>query len=300
MKKYNLNEFSLILFLIMIFSLIVGFIKFENNQSYLMKKQEKMVQDCQNFKGEYSSENHRIHCEKVLYYATIERKIDYFYLQFQVEDFMPLISNNFVLILLVVLASTYYMAKTLKNNCLDNYLTRMDYKKFKKKILVTCYKPALVIPIFYIIKLMIYYLYSNNFNYTLSQTLWSEVLLESIPVFFIVYIMNAFLLSFIYCNISLIIVRKKHNFVIASVLSYLIIIGLELFLEIFFDGFLFPKVLHKDALMIFNIINFGAFSSDTIWGPVIVPLVIAIITFTIVIILYYDKEKLIIDSEAND
>ena len=217
-----------------------------------------------------------------------------------VEDFMPL-SSNFILIFFVVISSTYYISKYLKNNILSNDLTRQSYKKIKTKLLICSWLPALVIPIISIFKLIVFYVMTKNFDYSASVIMWQESSLSNVGLFFISYILISLFDSLIYSNISLIVIRKKNNFILSSLLSYLVIIGVELFLEIVVNMLICTNIFHSEIGVVFNIINFGCFNdSYGIFIPLVVSIVIFFITLIIVCLIYKNKEKVIIDCEIND
>lgn len=291
---------TIIFSIFMIITFIIGIMKFNFWKENSIKDTIKEVEVCKSYKNNYNSDLHKKYCENLISSNDENLNLAYFDVMTYVEDFMPL-SSNFILIFFVVISSTYYISKYLKNNILSNDLTRQSYKKIKTKLLICSWLPALVIPIISIFKLIVFYVMTKNFDYSASVIMWQESSLSNVGLFFISYILISLFDSLIYSNISLIVIRKKHNFILSSLLSYLVIIGVELFLEIVVNMLICTNIFHSEIGVVFNIINFGCFNdSYGIFIPLVVSIVIFFITLIIVCLIYKNKEKVIIDCEIND
>ncbi len=291
---------TIIFSIFMIITFIIGIIKFNFWKENSIKDTIKEVEVCKSYKNNYNSDLHKKYCENLISSNDENLNLAYFDVMTYVEDFMPL-SSNFILIFFVVTSSTYYISKYLKNNILSNDLTRQSYKKIKTKLLICSWLPALVIPIISIFKLIVFYVMTKNFDYSASVIMWQESSLSNVGLFFISYILISLFDSLIYSNVSLIVIRKKHNFILSSLLSYLVIIGVELFLEIVVNMLICTNIFHSEIGVVFNIINFGCFNdSYGIFIPLVVSIVIFFITLIIVCLIYKNKEKVIIDCEIND
>ena len=291
---------TIIFSIFMIITFIIGIIKLNFWKENSIKDTIKEVEVCKSYKNNYNSDLHKKYCENLISSNDENLNLAYFDVMTYVEDFMPL-SSNFILIFFVVTSSTYYISKYLKNNILSNDLTRQSYKKIKTKLLICSWLPALVIPIISIFKLIVFYVMTKNFDYSASVIMWQESSLSNVGLFFISYILISLFDSLIYSNVSLIVIRKKHNFILSSLLSYLVIIGVELFLEIVVNMLICTNIFHSEIGVVFNIINFGCFNdSYGIFIPLVVSIVIFFITLIIVCLIYKNKEKVIIDCEIND
>lgn len=291
---------TIIFSIFMIITFIIGIIKFNFWKENSIKDTIKEVEVCKSYKNNYNSDLHKKYCENLISSNDENLNLAYFDVMTYVEDFMPL-SSNFILIFFVVISSTYYISKYLKNNILSNDLTRQSYKKIKTKLLICSWLPALVIPIISIFKLIVFYVMTKNFDYSASVIMWQESSLSNVGLFFISYILISLFDSLIYSNISLIVTRKKHNFILSSLLSYLVTIGVELFLEIVVNVLICTNIFHSEIGVVFNIINFGCYNdSYGIFIPLVVSIVIFFITLIIVCLIYKNKEKVIIDCEIND
>ena len=291
---------TIIFSIFMIITFIIGILKFNSWKENSIKDTIKEVEVCKSYKNNYNSDLHKKYCENLISSNDENLNLAYFDVMTYVEDFIPL-SSNFILIFFVVISSTYYISKYLKNNILSNDLMRQSYKKIKTKLLICSWLPALVIPIISIFKLIVFYVMTKNFDYSASVIMWQESSLSNVGLFFISYILISLFDSLIYSNVSLIVIRKKHNFILSSLLSYLVIIGVELFLEIVVNMLICTNIFHSEIGVVFNIINFGCFNdSYGIFIPLVVSIVIFFITLIIVCLIYKNKEKVIIDCEIND
>ena len=266
---------TIIFSIFMIITFIIGIIKFNFWKENSIKDTIKEVEVCKSYKNNYNSDLHKKYCENLISSNDENLNLAYFDVMTYVEDFMPL-SSNFILIFFVVTSSTYYISKYLKNNILSNDLTRQSYKKIKTKLLICSWLPALVIPIISIFKLIVFYVMTKNFDYSASVIMWQESSLSNVGLFFISYILISLFDSLIYSNVSLIVIRKKHNFILSSLLSYLVIIGVELFLEIVVNMLICTNIFHSEIGVVFNIINFGCFNDS--YG-IFIPLVVSIVIF---------------------
>lgn len=112
----------------------------------------------------------------------------------------------------------------------------------------------------------------------------------------IMYLINTIIHSILYCNISLCIVRKKHNYFIATILSYLTFIAIELILELGISSIIFGNLLKMNLSTIVSIFNVLAFNDGYgIFSPLIIPLIMLFISYIILYFMYKNKEKLVID-----
>lgn len=229
-------------------------------------------------------------------------------------DFFTFISNSlvfglnkvsFFLFLFVAIPSLWYITSYLKNRGPINDLARMNYKKVKAKMFNSAYRCVIIIPITVIIAFIIGIIYTKTFDPTYalkySTTGWSENVLSRPYLFIFLYILNCFIHSILYVNLTLCIARKHHNYFIALILSFLLFLGIEGVLEILFGNIGCSSLIKTDYGVIFNIMNMLAFNgAGNIFLPLLVPFILMVITMTIVYFMYKDKEKLIIDVEKNE
>lgn len=212
---------------------------------------------------------------------------------------------SFVLMLFVIIPSLVYVCQYLKNKMILNDLTRETYNSIKLNILKKSYISVLIIPAIIIISFIICFIWTGSFDATYaiqnSTTGWDVNTLNNPILFITMYLLNIVIHSCLYINISLCVARKNHNYFVAVILSFLTIIGIQAFLEIFFNGIIFITVLKSNMGVIFNIMNMITFNdSYGMFFTILVPLILTIISFLVLIKLYKNKENLLIDCEKND
>lgn len=212
---------------------------------------------------------------------------------------------GFIMILFVIIPSIYYVCRYLKSGNIINEQTRESFEKSKRRLFKNAYSSALIIPSIVLIVFMISYCYTRNFDASVAiengYIAWQKATVSNPALFMIIYLANIFIHSILYINIALCISRKHHNFFVATILSYLVFLATEIFLEVAIGGILMSSILHiNDKMLMFNITNMFALN-DTggILHSVIVPFILMIITSIIVLKLYKDKESLIIDCYKN-
>lgn len=231
---------------------------------------------------------------------TLENKYSFFvlYSQTLVDDHFP---NGFTLILFTIIPSCYFITKYLKSKVLLNENNRNNYNKNINNVFRVSYLSFLIIPSILLFTILFYIFYTKRvelLSYELSLVPWEHT--SNIFMFILMYITNNLLTTLIYVNISLIISRKYHNYFVSLILTFLSILGIELFLEVILDGIISGIMFKSGFGIIFNIINSVPFNdSYGIYYPTLFTFVVLIITCVIVHYSYKNKEKLIIDIEKN-
>ena len=293
MKMFLKNNYLLIIsFLILLSLLIMGYNKYvATKEDYVTYMQNYVDENCQN-EEDFS---------KPLCYEFKDgvSADDYFYAFSEVMD-NSFFSITLELSVFIVIPSLYFICKYLHSKVIKNDLTRMSYKKIKFKLFKEAYKSALLLPIITIIAIILCYICTGSFTSDINSAAWSAETLSKPFLFLTVYVLNMLFHSIIYVNICLCVARKNHNYFIALILSYLAIFGLEVFLEIFLGGIIFSVLLKTRNTSLFSIINMITFNDTSGMFSVIgFSFMLALITTILVILLYKNKEKLVIDCETN-
>ncbi len=194
--------------------------------------------------------------------------------------------------ILVVAPAIIWINKFLNNNCISNYYLRCNNKKVIFKIFKESY--IYIVPILGAFLLFfIYGVIKTNVNVSevIADTIfWNLKTLKYPVLFLMIYLWQMFLYLGTYVNMGLIVSRKNRHYFISLFSSYLLFIGIELGLEI-----IFQKFLHFKFGILMNLMNI--FASNDMYGFVsmfLFPLIIFIVTTILVIMMYKDKEKLLI------
>lgn len=287
-------------FLVILSVIIYSAVSFSEQKKSIEERNKENIEFCQ--KNEYVNTEYEHYCDEILNADNIE--IDFFTTYMNVVV-LGLGKYTFILFLFIVIPSLYNTSKYLKNKIILEDALRMKYQDIKKKIIGEVYKSLIILPLAVIISFVICYFISGNFDATYalknSTIVWSESTVNKPIIFMLSYLINIVFHCILYINISLIIVRKYHNYFVSVILSFLLYVGIEAILEIGLNGILFTSLLKSGAGIIFNIMNYITFNDSVGILPILlVSSSLAIISSVIVSYKYRDKEKLIIDCEAND
>lgn len=210
----------------------------------------------------------------------------------------------FIIFLLITIPSIRIVCPFFKNNILKTTLTRQSYRKVIIKLFAKAYKSALLLPILTIVAFIICFISTGNFDFNNAIegnfVSWSKGSIQSPFLFMFVYTFKIFIISIIYINISLIICKKNHNFVTATILSYLCFIAIEIFLELIGNTLIFTVILNSGFGIVLNILAiFSLFDYYGLAYSILIPLIFFVITSVIVCFEYKNKEKMLIECEKN-
>ncbi len=300
MKFIKKNYLIIISFLILLIPLIFSTTSYLKSQKNIAKKEYEFKEFCS--KEDYHGKEYEEYCDELLSKEDI--KID-FYTVYTNVVLYALVDFSLFFFLFIIIPSVYNTSKYLKNKIILQDATRMSYKKIKSKIFFESYKSIVILPLIVIIGFIISYALSKTFDPTYAikykTIFWTEKTVSNPIVFMFLYLCNVIFNCTLYINISLIIVRKHHNYFVAVILSFLTYVAFEAFLEIGIYAILFNSILKSSAGVIFNIMNAISFNDKVGVFPLLsVTLSFAIISSIIVYFKYKDKELLIIDCERND
>lgn len=207
--------------------------------------------------------------------------------------------------LFITVPSIGVVCSFFKNNILKNALTRQSYKKVMIKLFIKAYKPALILPILTIIAFAVCFFSTGNFDFNNAiqgnLVSWNIDSIKNPILFMGIYTLRIFIVSLVYINISLLICKKNHNFVVATILSYLCFIGIEIFLEVVCNLLIFTVILKSGFGIVLNILAiFSLFDYYGLMYSILIPFLFLIVTTILVYCNYKNKEKLIIECEKSN
>lgn len=204
-------------------------------------------------------------------------------------------------ILFIIIPACYFITKYFRNRMIVYENNRRSYLKnllnvFKKSYILSIFPSIILLIVFYF-----YYKYTGRlsvFEYEANSIFWSHI---DKPILFIfIYLINLILTNLIYINICILVSRKYHSYFISVILSFLLIIGLQLFLEIVVGGIICRTIFKTEIGILFNIMNAIPFNDyyGVAW-PLVFSFSMNLIIIFIIYLVYKNKEKLIIDCEKN-
>lgn len=309
MKKIKIKDrmfiVMIVLFVLFAFSTLIG-VKHCIESSKVRKDLEnEMIQGCEILDRSTATKEHLEICDRMLAddYENYKPTAYTSYYSYILE-YIRKYCNEFILILIILIGSVFYATKYLRNRIILNDLSREDYKHVKKKLFCSSWKYSLLVPFMLVIVFSIVILFvgsvaimeNERSGYLLENTIFAN----NVLVYFGVLLLNAFILTLLYCNIGLIVARKEHNYILAVIKSYIIIIGIEIFFEVILYHIIY-KLSGSSFGVYFNIITVFEYTYTeknllTIW----ILLGLLVISFVVLYLSYRNKEHLIIDCEKND
>lgn len=307
-KKIKDKIFIPFIIIFIVFALlisIVSSIHYENNQQILKEDYLQSIEKCDNLKKEDAIEEEFEWCQKALESDLTEFETNAYdaYDIFTV-DCLHTYLNEFVLIAIIIAGSSYYITKYLRNRIILNDITREKYKKIIKNLFFSAWKYALIIPIMLFIIYFIIFLKVDNFSFSegIADTSgFVGTIFENNLIFlFFTIFLKSFILSMVYININLIISRKEHNYIFSIIKTYLFIVGLEILFETVIRIFI-NKLGTFYYGILFNIINIYTYPYvEKGLAQIFILFGILLISFVPLLLVYRNKEQLIIDIEKND
>ena len=283
-KKNILN----VLFLICILAIFLNnFIIANRDYKLILLNNNKKNEYCLRLNGEYNNEDEENMCE---FYLSDDYNISF------LDVFLNLSFNGFqlhflIIIMIIILCICYYNNSIIKNGVYSFFLSRISYYKFLKKLIFRSYLPCFiyvfVLTFFYIL----YYVRFGSFS-DLSKLIGNY----SILLFVITSIIVTLLNFMGYANICLIVMRKKMNYFLTCIISFVIIMLSDLFFEVIFDTFLNIAFKFDSSYMFGNILARDYINESIPFvRNIFIPIIFFVISFIIMIKEYSSKEKMFID-----
>lgn len=186
----------------------------------------------------------------------------------------------------------------------QNYLLRMDYKKYLKEMYKISIKASLIMPISLIIIFLIATVVSG-FNFNISDTITNLAVYDSAKysnfiLYGIMICLIQFLISLFYSNIATYCCKKNKNTLVAILMSYIMFIVSLLIVYLIVYAILINKILGFKGLTDYFVISGYWFFDFNIMCiiPVIVSLVLFFISYIVLWKSYKNKEVVICEYES--
>lgn len=203
--------------------------------------------------------------------------------------------------LFVSIPTLAYICRYLKKEVIKDMKTK-SYKDIIYTFIKKSYKHVTIIPIAVLAAFIISYVYNGSFHYVSEyvNSFWTESSMDHPYIFSIFYILRTIFFSIFYVNICLSIARKKHNFILSVILSYISLFALQISFELILNGIISSTIFKSEFGLIFTAMGIIDYKdSFGIIYPLIFSMILAVVSSIIVYFIYKDKEKLIIDCGGN-
>lgn len=142
----------------------------------------------------------------------------------------------FILILVIISFSLIFVTNFLVNKVFISKLVRTKYSKVVREILSKTYSYIWILPFLLFISFIIqiiYFGYDNTMSIVNEHfRYWDVFLLKRPSLFIFLYLLNATFYNAAFINISLITARYSKNYIYSTIISFLIIVCIQLILEV--------------------------------------------------------------------
>ena len=241
-------------------------------------------------------------CDKIINGEVVNTRKN-FYIKFSEVQTENIRNLAILCPLILIIISSYEVNTIFKSKIALLMLKRESYFTFLKKVFKKMYRYVFMFPVFMLLIFLICSLNSSFDTKTVLNSLLVFGDLKTGPVFYVVaYIINILLFSAFYLNLTLIVMRKQHNYFLLVIESFLLLIAIQLFLEVVVNGIIFNKIINSSIGLVFNILNGFTFNLANASIPITLLFSFScfIITSIIVYLRYKNKEQLVIDCEKNN
>ena len=296
MKTFLKNNILIILIIIVVSIIFItgGYKSLQEYKGYVNAEQQ-LIKEC-----EREGTNQKEWCEEAIKNKDVE--LD-FYTVFADALTWQVQYIYYFAFLIVVIPTMIKVCKKLKYKQIINSNSRESYHSFLKKLLKIAYQYIWVLALLSLI-MMIPIMMNTSLNpeYAIikSHGMWQSNIIYHPVLFVIAYLINVTLYSMIFVHIALLVARKQQKTIPCIIISYVLYLAIEIFLETVVKVIIFQRIFHSEFGMIFNIIN--VFGMNDLYGVgtlLLVNLCMVLISFALVYLAYKNKEKFVIQCEKN-
>lgn len=290
-----------IMFMFFVIYFIFGWYSYNRSQSLYNDRINQIISKCEEIiEVEDETSSAFVNCKSLLEENEEPREANFFVMLSSIIT-NNLNALNIILFLIIVAPSIYWINSVLKSKCIKSYYLRESNKDFIKRVLKNSYSYIWIIPLAIICLIVCCSLTSNFSLYDgiENNIPWSLNTISNPLSFIIAYILRIVFYLLFYVNLGLIFSRKHRSFFVSLFTSFLTIVVLQLFYEVVIDKlygiFKYNWLLYLNFMDIFNIKDFYG-----LWTSLLFPMILCIISFIIVIILYKNKQRLLLDVETEN
>ena len=209
-----------------------------------------------------------------------------------------------VISILIFITAAYNCHGYLKQKAITNYLSRESYYKFLKRFFFFFYKSIGIMGGVTLILLVLCIANTTTDpSFSLEQAglvTWPSELLKQPILFCGLYLLNTILHAIFYVNLYLIVVRYVPSFFKSIILSFIFLIGGEIFIEGILSDVILQGIFGIEYNTLLNVMNVFRFNTTYGIGPLFLSVGgVAAISSIVVFLVYKDKEKLIFTCDKN-
>lgn len=230
--------------------------------------------------------------------------IDAISLTFSIVEYELFSSMQMMSPLIIIVGVVITIHSQLSSGMFKNYLLRMSYKDYLKKIYKNVMKLALIMPIALIL-IFIISLLITNFNFNIGAAIekasgYNKWKYTNFFLYGAIICLIQFFISLVYVNIGLYFCKKNKNKLVTIVMGYIMFIIVNFLIYGLFYTVVINKILgFKNISDYFNIAGYWFFNdSPKSWIALIMAIIIQGVSFIPIYRSYKKKEQVVQESEA--
>ena len=204
--------------------------------------------------------------------------------------------------LLIAIAVLGTIHSEFSSGMFENYLLRVDYKKYLKNTYKIAIKASLITPISLILVFLLSSIFSG-FNFDMSQvdtslSVYSKFKYSHFLLYGSIICLTQFFISLLYSNIALYCCSKNKNKLVAIIMSYITFLSVYLFIYVVIYAFIINKILgFKGLTDYFSITGYWFFTGSDCVIALIVSFILQLISFGILYGCYHKKGQVVMAYE---
>lgn len=285
MKKniYNNLPFLIILILIILFG-IIDFKKFEKDYKNEVNQYNITHKKCMENKDylprnscdDLKNSNYKVDAINVFFYS-----LNHGLLGDYLQMFAPL---------LIMIAAVFPFFRKLKKRNINDYITRMSYKKFLWTSYLSSVKACLIFPIFFAILFILSYKLTGNLDVDFTIDNFPGIIympikyMKSWTLFFPIFILNIILHSIFWSNLGIICVKKNDNPLVSCIIGYSIYFMIWCFLI---------AITNESSLeLYFNLANIWVYDNVELLYMTMLSIAVFVISSILVFMKYKNEEEI--------
>lgn len=205
--------------------------------------------------------------------------------------------------LIIAIAVIGSLHNIFSSGMFENYLLRIDYKKYLKKIYKTVLGIAFIMPVSLIIIFIISAIVSG-FNFNVSEFaknlgVYGQWKYENFLLYGFSICLLQYFISLLYANVSLYCCKKNKNKIVAITMSYILFLVIDMIIYIVVYAIILNNLFGlKEMTDYFNIAGYWFFSDDyKVIIPVLIAFILQIVSFIIIYREFRKKEQVVLAYE---
>ncbi len=206
-----------------------------------------------------------------------------------------------LLIAIMILGSVHSM---FNSGMFENYLLKINYKKYLKNTYKLALKVSLITPIaLFIIFFISSILTGFNFDYSnidVRLSVYNEWKYDHFILYGCMICVIQYFISLLYSNLALYCCKKNKNMLVAIIMAFIMFLVVNIAIYVLLYSIILGNIFHLSGMSdYFNIAGYWFFDdiSNHVLLIVLISFILQAISFIVLFLSYKDKEKVILSYE---